>query len=141
MARIYATADDLAEWSGAPAPANAAGLLRYASSLVEGATVNALYATDAEGYPSGTFTADTFRDATTAQAAFWAANGLDPAAGSLPVLGERVATSKSIKGASVSYDAADAAQAKGARIAALETLCGEAYLILSNAGLITAAVQ
>ncbi|WP_313816351.1 hypothetical protein [Citricoccus sp.] len=141
MARTYATEADLTEWTGAEAPANAVVLLRSASTLVEQATRNAVYGTFTDGMPSQSRVIDAFRDATCAQASFWAANGLDPAAGSLSEQSTRVASSKSIKGASVSYDAGDTAATKAARVAALSTLCEEAFGILDHAGLITAAVR
>ncbi|GAA3705408.1 hypothetical protein GCM10023081_46800 [Arthrobacter ginkgonis] len=141
MARNYATAADLQEWTGAAPPANAAGLLRSASSLVERDTLTAIYAHDTDGYATEPGTATAFREAVCAQAAFWAANGLDPTAGALGIQAERVASSKSIKGASVSYDTADAAATKAARVAALETLCSEAWRILSTAGLTPAGVR
>lgn len=139
--RIYATPPDLSTWTGKAAPDNAEGLLRFASSLVEDATRTAVYPTAPDGLPRPGAVADAFRDATTAQAAYWAANGLDPAAGPLGEQSRRVATSKSIKGASVGYDAGDAATTKAARVNALETLCWEAGLILANAGLLRTAIQ
>lgn len=141
MARIYATPADLAEWSGKDAPENAAGLLRYASHLVEQATFTAFYQVKPDGTPWYGPVADAFRDATTAQAAYWAANGLDPAAGALGEQSARVATSKTIKGASLGYDAADAAKTKEARVQALESLCWESGVILQNAGLLRTAIQ
>jgi hypothetical protein len=139
--RTYATPADLSTWTGTTAPENVVGLLRSASTLVEQATRNALYPTDSQGLPSLPEQATVFRDATCAQAAYWAANDLDPAAGTLAVESVRVASSKSIKGASVSYDAADTAKAKQARVDALTRLCGEAYGILDNAGLVSAVIR
>lgn len=141
MPRIYATEADLASWTGKDAPANAAALLRHASTLVEGATQNAYYSTDTAGLPTLPKTLGAFESATCAQAAFWAANDLDPAAGTLPIAGEKVAASKSIKGASVSYDTGAAQASKEARIAALQFLCLEAWQILDNEGLITGAIR
>lgn len=134
---IYATPDDITPWTGEPAPANAVSLLRFASSLVTRSTRSAMYPTH-NGEPYGPV-AQTLRDATTAQAAFWAANKLDPAGGALAEQGKRVATSKSIKGASLSYDSSDAAMIKQARTEAVDNLCAEAWAILDNAGLINTA--
>lgn len=139
--RVYATPADLQEWTGQAPPDNAVPLLRSASALVEEATMLAVYPVFSDGMPRGADHVGAFRDATCAQAAFWAANGLDPAAGELVELGKRVASSKSVKGASVSYDAADAAAAKQARVDALRTLCAEAFQILRNAGLVSAVVN
>lgn len=139
--RVYATEADLASWTGKDAPANAAVLLRHASTLVEGATRNAVYRTDGLGMPTVSTVAGAFESATCAQVAFWAANNLDPTAGALPIAGEKVAASKSIKGASVSYDTQAAQASKEARIAALQFLCLEAWQILDNEGLITGAIR
>lgn len=141
MPRIYATPADLSSWTDDVAPPNAAVLLRYASTLVEGATSHAHYRVDADGYPTGQTVSGAFESATCAQASFWAANGLDPAKGNLGVTGERVATSKAIRGATVSYDSADAAQGKQARIEALRTLSTEAYQVLSNEGLTPGVIR
>ena len=139
--RVYATESDLLNWTGQAPPANAVSLLRAASSLVEDAAMLTTYRTNADGTPSHGPTATAFMEATCAQAAFWAANDLDPAAGGLDEQGKRIASSKSIKGASVSYDAADAAASKQARVQALTTLSHTAWTILRNAGLITAVVR
>ncbi|MFJ2619694.1 hypothetical protein [Glutamicibacter sp. NPDC087344] len=100
-----------------------------------------VYAVDSDGMPRHADRAAAFKEATCEQAAFWAANGLDPSAGELVEVGKRVASSKSIKGATVSYDAADAASAKQARVNALRVLCTSAFQILRNAGLISAVVN
>lgn len=141
MPRIYATEADLASWTGKAAPANAAALLRHASTLVEGATRNAIYRTDGLGMPTVSTVTGAFESATCAQAAFWAVNDLDPAAGTLPIAGEKVASSKSIKGASVSYDTGAAQASKEARISALQFLCLEAWQILDNEGLIVGSIR
>jgi len=138
--RIYATEQDLMEWTGKELPANAAGLLRAASRLVTRATQLSIYYTDTDGVPVHPQERQAFRDATTAQAAFWDANDLDPVAGALSEQTGKVATSKSIKGATVSYDAGDAAAAKAARAAALSELCPAAWDILAEHGLVTEVV-
>lgn len=139
--RIYATAADVQEWTGQAPPDNVVPLLRSASALVEEATMLAVYSVDQFGLPRRTADGDAFRDATCAQVAYWAANKLDPNTGGLDELAVKVASSKSIKGASVSYDAADSARAKQARVDALSSLCAGAFQILRNAGLIRTVVN
>ncbi|WP_162989184.1 hypothetical protein [Glutamicibacter nicotianae] len=139
--RIYATAADVQEWTGQAPPDNVVPLLRSASGLVEEATMLAVYAVDSDGMPRNAGHATAFKEATCEQVAFWAANGLDPSAGELVEVQKRVASSKSIKGASVSYDAADTARAKQARVDALRALCTSAFSILRNAGLINTVVN
>lgn len=139
--RVYATMDDVQEWTGQVVPDNVVPLLRSASALVEDATMLAVYSVSPDGLPRLTAVGDAFRDATCEQVAFWAANNLDPSAGGLDELSVKVASSKSIKGASVSYDAADSARAKQARVDALTTLCASAFQILRNAGLVSAVVR
>jgi hypothetical protein len=132
---IYATADDFAAWWSKPAPGNAASLLRSASALVGRHTRAALYRVTTEGLPDDPLVAAAFRDATTSQAAFWANNAIDPTSGQLAETSKRLAVSKSIKGATITYDASATAQAQQARVDAVGVLCGEAWLILDNAGL------
>lgn len=139
--RVYATEADLLNWTGQAPPANAVSLLRAASSLVEDAALLAHYPTDSAGLPTVPATVEAFMEATCEQAAYWAVNSLDPAAGQLAEQGKKIASSKSIKGASVSYDSADAAATKQARVEALTTLSHAAWTILRNAGLITAVVR
>lgn len=136
MARIFATPEQLAEWTGDPAPANAVGLLRTASGLISRSTRTAIYATTPAGLPSAPKIAEAFRDAATAQAAFWAANKLDPAGGSLTEMGKGHATSKSIKGASVGYSVTLVEKNNQARTDAVNSLCEEAWTILDNEGLV-----
>lgn len=139
--RVYATPADLQEWTGQAPPENAVPLLRSASAMVEEVTMLAVYSVDSTGAPRNSEVAAAFRDATCEQAAYWAANGLDPAKGELGEQGKKVASSKSIKGASVSYDSADLAASKQARIEALTTICTAAFQILRNAGLVSTVVN
>lgn len=141
MARVYATEADLMTWTGNPAPENAVSLLRAASSLVEDAALLAYYPTDRAGLPTHPAHVTAFMEATCQQTAYWVANGLDPAAGELSEQDKKIASSKSIKGASISYDSADAAATKQARMLALLTLATSSFVILRNAGLITAVVR
>ncbi|MFF8290427.1 hypothetical protein ACF068_14530 [Streptomyces sp. NPDC016309] len=86
MARVYATPEELAAFTGEPAPAGAARLLARASRLVDRRMRAALYDVDASGYPSDPDIREGFRDATCVQVERWvdrdaaAAGGDDPAA-------------------------------------------------------------
>lgn len=133
--RIYATSEDLTAWSSSPAPANAAGLLRSASLLVEDATITGIYATDTAGLPTDPAVAEAFRDATTAQAAMWSAAGIDPAGGG--VASSAPVRSKKLGSGSVEYDTSvnSSVTAYAMKQAAATSLCAEAYLILRQAGL------
>ena len=137
MTLVYAVPDDLAAWTGSAAPANATPLLRSASLLVRDATASAFYATDATGLPTDPGTLQAFKDATCAQAAFWAANGIDPAAGALPTAG--VLRGKKLGSASLDYDTAAAASQAvlQARMDSVEALVPEAVRILRGAGVNT----
>lgn len=138
---LYATESDLSEWMAPePVPANAAGLLRSATNLIRHETRLARYKTHG-GQPTEPDTREAFRDATAEQARYWAANRLDPAAGTLAEASGKVVSSKAIKGASVSYDTASAGQARQARMDALSTLAPESWQILSNAGLLGGDVR
>ena len=137
MTLVYAAPGDLAAWTGSAAPANATQLLRSASLLVRDATASAFYAADATGLPTDPGTLQAFKDATTAQAAFWAANGIDPAAGALPSAG--VLRGKKIGSASLDYDtsATVSAAVLQARLDSVESLVPEAVRILRGAGVNT----
>lgn len=76
----YATAVELAAepWLVTTPPANVGRYLLQASLLVRQHTLTALYATDADGYPSLTAARQGFRDATCAQVTAWIAAGIDP---------------------------------------------------------------
>lgn len=126
----YATAADLAAWTGATAPSNATTLLRTASLIVRRVTRTAVYATDTTGLPTDTDTIDAFRDATCAQAAAMDANGVDPLAGQAGASQEVASTS--IGSASVSFVAGSGSAAA----ALLSDLCAEAAMILGEAGLL-----
>lgn len=135
--RIYATTEDLTNWiTPATAPDNAASLLRSASTLIENRTVNAIYDTDADGYPESNSVRVIFRDATCAQAHYWAVNDLDPAAGPTAEFGKRQAISKNISGASIGYSVSLIETGTQSRVAALTGLAPETYSILNNVGLL-----
>lgn len=131
---VYATEADLQAWIGTdPLPANAAGLLRSASNLVRSSTKMAVYTVDTAGYATVTATREAFRDATTAQAKYWADLGIDPSKGAAGVA--PLAASKSIGGASINYSVY-AATAE-ARAGAAGVLGPDAFYILEGAGLLS----
>lgn len=133
---VYATPEQLAAWTDTASPANAAQLLRSASLLITDAIANAVYDVDGTGLPTDSDKVDALSDATCAQAAAWAALGIDPAAGPAGVTG--AVQSSSIAGGSVSY--AVSSTAGDDRAAAAARLTGEALLILRQAGLLTGAI-
>lgn len=135
MTLIYATSSDLATWTGTTAPANATQLLRSASLLVRDATAAAYYTVDTAGLPTDAVLLQAFKDATCAQAAAWAALGIDPSIGG--VLTNSVKTSKGIGSASIGYG--DSTAATVARANALAGLVPEARRILNAAGLVLTA--
>lgn len=116
-------------------------LLRAASSLVEDAALLTHYPTDMAGLPTKPEHVLAFMEATCTQVAYWAANDIDPAGGNLAEIGKGHATSKTIKGASVSYSVTLVEANNLARAAAVSTLGEAAWSILRNAGLISAAVR
>lgn len=136
--KVYATEADLSAWmSPAALPANAGALLRTASGLVRAETKRAVYATDTAGYPTNTAIRAAFRDATTAQAAFWAVSKIDPTLGAAGVT--PLPVSKSIGGASISYSLY--ASTAEARANAAGALAPDAFFILEDAGLLGGTVE
>lgn len=135
--RIYATDTDLSVWlTPEPAPENATGLLRSASGLIRSETKTAVYATDADGYPSDPSIRDAFRSAACAQAKFWADHGINPSLGAAGVA--PLAASKSIGGASIQYSTY--VSTAEARANAAGTLGPDAWYILADAGLLSGGV-
>lgn len=131
--RLYATTADLTAWlSPAPLPADAAGLLRSASGLVRSETKTAVYATDADGYPTDTALRTAFREAVCAQAKFWADHKINPSLGAAGVA--PLAASKSIGGASIQYSTY--VSTAEARANAAGVLGPDAWYILADAGLL-----
>lgn len=127
---IYATTEDLEGWlDPEPAPTSSTRLLRTASQLVYRATINDHYATTG-GIPSDPEVRQAFTDATCAQVESWVALGIDPVKGKADP--GRVAASKSIGGASVSYVQAGQAEARAHLV---DHLTDEAAAILRQAGL------
>jgi len=68
---IYATADQLAAFTGAPAPADAARQLIRASEVIDQALRTAIYAVDDAGAPTLPAVIQVLADATCAQVEFW----------------------------------------------------------------------
>ncbi|AOD23813.1 hypothetical protein IM25_21360 [Rhodococcus sp. p52] len=127
---IYATPTDYEEWTGSPPPHNGSVLLREASGLVADACVADVYDTDSNGLPTNPWKLGALRDATCAQAAFWAQHGIDPTAGRAGMA--EVVTASSIDGASVSTNAGELEAAKAE---SLDGLIPSAVRILRTAGL------
>lgn len=136
----YATEADLTTWlgSGADVPNNAASLLRHASLLVGRAVRTARYRADtATGLPVDEHLVDALRDATCAQAQFWAAADIDPVTGAAGAMDGQVSSS-SIGGATV--QTATYASVVEARQAATGGLCDASRQLLAGAGLLSAVV-
>lgn len=133
---VFATEDQLTEWSGEPSPANARVLLREASILVRGACRADVFDVLPNGLPEDDDKRLAMQEATCAQAAMWSSTGVNPAAGAGGIANQVV--SSSIDGASVSFNTAalDAAKAES-----IDRLCASAYRILRDAGLASSAVQ
>jgi hypothetical protein len=135
MSLVYATPTDLAAWTGTAAPANATTLLRVASGLVRRDTLTAWYTVDETGAPTDEDVAQAFSDATCAQAATWAALGIDPTLAGLDTgAAGRVVASKALGPANISYAGADDTAARRARVAS--ELTDEAAGILADVGLL-----
>jgi len=129
--RIYATTEELTAWlDPTPAPDDAAGLLRSASGLIRSETKTAIYPTDTDGYASNTVTRAAFKDAACAQVKYWMDHKITPGLGLAGL--KPAAVSKSIGGASITYESGAAA----ARAEALVGLAPDAHYILSDAGLL-----
>jgi len=140
---IYATPEQLRVFmfgadSSEQTPVNASLLLRKASGLVSDATKAAVYETTSDGLASDPAVADALRTATLQQAEAWALNGIVP--GTLAATKQRVA-SKSLGGASVSYEANAEAVAAANALASGEELVGDAYRTLRAAGLLSTRVN
>ncbi|GII98384.1 hypothetical protein CLV28_0707 [Sediminihabitans luteus] len=139
MSLTYATPADLATWTGSTTPENATELLRSASGLVTAATRTAVYDVDPDGQPTAPDVVAAFRDATCAQAATWAALGIDPATLGLTPTGSGGPVASMSRGsASITYAGAEAAAATRASITT--QLTPEARTILASANL-PASVQ
>lgn len=76
-ALVYATAEQLAAWTGQPAPADADRLLARASEDIDDALATAVYDTDSTGMPTDAEIVSALADATCAQVEYQTATGDD----------------------------------------------------------------
>ena len=138
---VHATVDQLAGEPWNVTADNAAVLLRSASLLVDRALIGAIYTTDDDGVATDATVLQALQDATCAQAATWAALGIDPTGGAAGATAGQVVR-KSIGSATVEYDRGSTGRstAGDARADAAVTLTDEAAQILANAGLLTTRV-
>ena len=125
---VYADEADLSTHV-AELPDNADTLLRFASVLVRRATRFDVYDTTPAGMPDDPWIIDAFRDATCVQAAMWATNSINPAAGSAGVEGG--VESSSIAGGTVKYDTSHTDHAR----TSIDALCPMALEVLRAEGL------
>ncbi|WP_439675997.1 hypothetical protein [Embleya sp. MST-111070] len=77
MGRTYATPEQLAAWTGQPAPADADRLLARASEDVDSALLTAVYAVDDDGDPTDPHIVTALSNATCAQVEYQLAAGDD----------------------------------------------------------------
>lgn len=78
MARApYASPEQLAAWTGNPAPADAERLLARAGEDIDSALLTAVYRVDEDGDPTDRRIAQALADATCAQVEHWLATGDD----------------------------------------------------------------
>lgn len=77
MPRVYATPEQLAAWTGTPAPADAERLLARASADVDAVLLCAVYETNAAGMPTDPTVVQALADATCAQVEYQLATGDD----------------------------------------------------------------
>lgn len=125
---VYAEPHHLADHM-AEVPDDAEMLIRYASALVRQATRFDVYDVTPAGMPDDPWVIEAFRDATCVQAAMWAANGINPAAGSAGVEGG--VDSSTIAGATVKYNTSHVDHAR----ASVDSLCPAALAALRDQGL------
>ena len=122
---VYATPADFTD-----PPENITTQIRIASSLVDDATLTAFYSVDADGVPTNDDIRARFKAAVVAQVGYWAELGINPALGVAGISSERVATSKSIGGASISYESGE--RASLAKSNALTVLGPDALTVLGH---------
>lgn len=77
MPRVYATPEQLAAWTGQPAPADAEHLLARASADIDAALLCAFYRTNDAGMPTEPRVVQALADATCAQVEYQLATGDD----------------------------------------------------------------
>lgn len=140
---LYADTTDVAAWLGddAAVPGNVTSLIRHASLMVAEATKTDYYTSDpVTGLPTDPVALQAFNDATCAQIALWAKNGIDPDRLGLDMVAPKRA--KGIGTARVDYDtsAITGAAALAARQAATVELCDQSVSILKQAGLMMTRV-
>lgn len=129
--RVYAVESDyLAFTEDEIAPDKIDSLLRRASAQVESHIRTAVYAVDADGYPTDPAIADALRDATCAYVAYW--QETDDITGAEAIAGPVKIGSVSIGGTSTG--------GASSRTPADTRRSDEAITILRNAGLIGSAV-
>ncbi|MCX4824243.1 hypothetical protein OG883_31180 [Streptomyces sp. NBC_01142] len=75
--RVYATPEQLAAWTGQPAPTDADRLLARASEDIDDALLTAVYRTDDLGMPTDTKVIQALADAACAQVEYQLATGDD----------------------------------------------------------------
>ena len=130
----YAVPGDLAAapWSLTLEGTPAVTIIGYASRLIRRATQTAIYDADTDGTPLDATLKAAMRDATCAQVAVWSALAINPALGAAE--GARVASAKSLGGASIQYS--NYAATVDARARAATRLSEDAMMILGDAGLL-----
>jgi hypothetical protein len=77
VGRVYATPEQLAVWTGQPAPSDAERLLARASEDIDSALLTAVYPVDDDGDPTEPAIAAALADATCAQVEYQLAAGDD----------------------------------------------------------------
>lgn len=135
MSPVYATSDDYTQAGYGTPPVDATRLLATASRWVREATNGDIYDADDTGIPTDATILAAFKDATTAQVFAWSSANVDPATGGL--LAQGPVSSKSLDGASISYDNSLNASVTAftVRERAATVLCDESARILRQAGL------
>lgn len=130
---VYATPDDLLDWTQQAVPDNALSLLRSASLLIGRDTASTTYVADPiTGLPTEAALVTALRDATCAQATYWDAAGIDPVGGPAGLTPLR--SSKKVGSAQITTDTASLA---ASRVAAVDQLCPQAETILRQAMLLS----
>jgi hypothetical protein len=77
VGRVYATPEQLAAWTGQPAPAGACRLLARASEDIDSALLTAVYEVNGHGAPVEAHVAQALAAAVCAQVEHWLATGSD----------------------------------------------------------------
>lgn len=137
---IYATVEELETYLGDTAPVNAEMLIKRASRLVATATRGAIYTVDDNDLPVDLTLLAALNEATLAQTTAWYLNDIDPRKG-VGGANDVAIASKSLGGASVSYQNSQSATDAKVALASGQTLDLEAHRILLEAGLLTTKVQ